>query len=101
MRTLVKSMLTENQVDRLRDARLLFKSSRAARLTTSVQTSGLKFASLAKPLTTAYYSLLSWRFQREERAVLQGIAKYHAELQEDDANVFLMRRNVHRIERAC
>ncbi|WP_170366457.1 nitroreductase family protein [Ruegeria arenilitoris] len=99
MKTLVKNFLPESQVDRLRNARLLLKESGAARLATSVQTSGLKFASSAKPLATAYYSLLSRQFRREERAVLLGLAKYHAELQEDDANVFLMRRNVHRLEK--
>ncbi len=99
MKTLIKNMLTETQMDRLRDARLLFKESGTARFATSAQTSGMKIASSARSLTTAYYSLLSRKFQREERAVLLGLAKYHAELQENDANVFLMRRNVHRIEK--
>ncbi|MCV6823577.1 MULTISPECIES: nitroreductase family protein [Halocynthiibacter] len=99
MKTLVKSILPESQLDRLRDARLRYRSSGAARLASSAHTSGLKIASQAKPLASAYYSLLSWRFQREERAVLLGRAKYHAELQENDANIFLMRRNVHRIEK--
>ncbi|RMA41610.1 nitroreductase [Rhodophyticola porphyridii] len=92
-------MLSKSQIDRLRDARLLFRDSGAVRLATSAQTSGLRIASSAKPLATAYYSLLSRQFQREERAVLLGLAKYHAELQEDDANVFLMRRNIHRLEK--
>lgn len=99
MKTLVKNMLSESQIDRLRDARLLFKESGAVRLATAAQTNGLRIASSARPLATAYYSLLSRQFQREERAVLLGLAKYHAELQEDDANVFLMRRNVHRLEK--
>ena len=99
MKTLVKSILPEDQLNRLRDARLFFKESGASRLATSARTTGLKFASQAKPLASAYYSLLSQQFQREERAVLHGIAKYHAELQEDDANIFLMRRNVHRLEK--
>mgnify|MGYP006404567179 CR=1 FL=1 len=99
MKTLVKNFLPVSQVDRLRDARHLFRESNTARIATSAQTSGLRFASLAKPLASAYYSILSWQFQREERAVLAGLAKYHAALQEDDANVFLMRRNVHRLEK--
>ena len=99
MKTFVKNMLSENQVDRLRDARLMFRESRAVRMATSAQTGGLRVASSARPLSTAYYALLSRQFQREERAVLAGLAKYHAELQEDDANVFLMRRNVHRLEK--
>lgn len=99
MKPLVKKILPETQVDKLRDARLFLKESGASRLASSAQTAGLKFASQAKPLASAYYSLLSGRFQREERAVLLGLAKYHSELQENDANVFLMRRNVHRLEK--
>lgn len=99
MKPLLKKILTEDQLDRVRDARLMFQTSKASRLASSTQTAGLKFASQAKPMASAYYSLLSRRFQREERAVLSGLAKYHAELQEDDANIFLMRRNVHRLEK--
>lgn len=99
MNSIVKRILPEHQVDRLRDARLFFRESGASRLATSAQTAGMKFASQLKPLASAYYALLSSKFQREERAVLLGRAKYHEELQENDANVFLMRRNVHRIEK--
>jgi nitroreductase len=99
MKTLVKNVLPDSQVDRLRDARLFFKSSGVARVANSARTNGIKFASTTKPFVTAYYSLLSGKFQREERAVLSGLAKYHAELKENDANVFLMRRNVHRLEK--
>ena len=99
MKPLVKKLLPEQQLDRIRDARLLFRESGTRRAFTSAQTAGLKFASRMKPLASVYYSLLSGKFQREERAVLLGRAKYHAELQENDANVFLMRRNVHRLEK--
>lgn len=99
MNALVKRVLPESQIDRLRDARLFFRDSNMRRGLTSVQTIGMKIASKAKPLASLYYSLVSGKFQREERAVLQGIAKYHAELQENDANIFLMRRNVHRLEK--
>lgn len=99
MKPLVKRILPEDQVDRLRDARLFLRESGTSRLASAAQSAGLRFASQMKPLATAYYSLLSGKFQREERAVLQGLAKYHAELQEDNANIFLMRRNVHRLEK--
>lgn len=99
MKPLVKRILPEAQVDRLRDARLFWKASGARRWASSAQTAGFKFASQVKPLASAYYSLLSAKFQREERAVLLGLAKYHEELQDNDANIFLMRRNVHRLEK--
>ena len=99
MNSIVKKILPESQVDRLRDARLFFRESGAKRVVTSAQTAGMKFASQVKPLASAYYALLSSKFQREERAVLLGRAKYHKELQENDANIFLMRRNVHRLEK--
>ncbi|MBX7483366.1 nitroreductase family protein [Qipengyuania qiaonensis] len=99
MKPLVNKILPEDQRDQLRDARLFFNASGVRRLARSAQTAGLRFASQVKPLASAYYSLLSRQFQREERAVLLGLAKYHAELQEDDANIFLMRRNVHRLEK--
>lgn len=99
MNAFVKRVLPAQQVDRLRDARLFFRESSASRLATSAQTAGMKFASQVKPLTTAYYTFFSSKFQREERAVLLGRAKYHQELRENDANIFLMRRNVHRLEK--
>ncbi len=99
MNSIVKKILPEHQVDRLRDARLFLRESGASRFVTSAQTAGMKFASQVKPLASAYYALVSSKFQREERAVLLGRAKYHQELQENDANVFLMRRNVHRLEK--
>lgn len=99
MKPLLKKLLSESQLDRARDTRLFFQTSKASRLATSTQSSGFKLASRAKPLASAYYSLLSGKFRREERAVLAGLAKYHAELQENDANIFLMRRNVHRLEK--
>ena len=92
-------MLAESQRDQRPDARLFFKASKAKRLFRWVRIAGLKFASRAKPIASTYYSLLSRQFQREERAVLCGLAKYHAQLQEGDANIFLMRRNVHRLEK--
>ena len=95
----MKKILPDHQVDRLRDARLFFKASGVSRAATSAQTAFWRLSSRIRPLSSAYYSLLSWKFQREERAVLLGIAKYHAELQENDANIFLMRRNVHRLEK--
>lgn len=99
MKPMLKKILSENQFDQLRDARLFFKTSKANQLLSSGHTASLKFAARAKPIASAYYSLLSRQFQREERAVLSGLAKYHADLREDDANVFLMRRNVHRLEK--
>lgn len=99
MNSLVKKILPEHQVDRLRDARLFLRESGTSRLVTSAQTAGMKFASRVKPLASAYYALISGKFKREERAVLLGRAKYHEELQENDANIFLMRRNVHRLEK--
>jgi len=99
MNSIVKKILPENQVDRLRDARLFFQESGVSRLATSVQTAGMKFASQVKPLASAYYALVSSKFQREERAVLLGRSKYYQELQDNDANIFLMRRNVHRLEK--
>lgn len=99
MKPILKKILSDNQLDQLRDARLFLKSSKVTRVASSAQTAGLKIVSQAKPTASVYYSFLSRQFQREERAVLSGLAKYHAELQEDDANIFLMRRNVHRLEK--
>ena len=99
MKPILKKILTESQFARLRDAHLFYKTSKASQFISSGQTAGLKLASQARPMASAYYSLLSRQFQREERAVLSGLAKYHADLKEDDANVFLMRRNVHRLEK--
>ncbi len=99
MNSIVKKFLPAHQVDRLRDARLFFRESGASRMWTSAQTTGMKVASQVKPLASAYYALLSGKFKREERAVLLGRAKYHEELQDNDANIFLMRRNVHRLEK--
>ncbi len=99
MKPILKKLLSESQFDQLRDAHLFFKTSKANQLINSGQTASFKFAARAKPIASAYYALLSRQFRREERAVLAGKAKYHSDLRENDANIFLMRRNVHRLEK--
>jgi nitroreductase len=51
------------------------------------------------PLSDLYYGLLASAFALEHRAVLYGIFKYEQLEQTGEANRFLLRRNIHRLEK--
>lgn len=50
-------------------------------------------------LSKVYFGLLSGAFSREHQAVLSGIFRYYETEKGHEANRFLLRRNVHRLEK--
>lgn len=46
-----------------------------------------------------YYTMFSSAFRREQKAVLSGILQYEAAAQSENGNLFLLKRNIHRLEK--
>lgn len=58
----------------------------------------LRFFTKSSWLSSLYYTLFSSAFRREQHAVLAGRVRYN-DLQNVESAVYLLRRNVHRIEK--
>ena len=58
----------------------------------------LRFISWSRFFSTTYYAYFSTAYRRERRAVLAGMLSHMKDLK-GDASLFLLRRNVHRIEK--
>ena len=54
--------------------------------------------SLSSIFTTIYYALFSRAYNREQRAVVAGLIRHFGDLK-SESSLFLLRRNVHRIEK--
>lgn len=50
-------------------------------------------------LSSLYFYVFSNEFRREHKAVLKGIVEYERSKKDVDGNLYLLRRNVHRIEK--
>jgi nitroreductase len=59
----------------------------------------LNLASKSRFLTHLYYAFLWPAFAKEEYAILYGIRRYQTELVSDRRNQYLLRRNIHRLEK--
>jgi nitroreductase len=64
-----------------------------------VQAALLPVAALGGLLSAAYYLLVSGAFWRENRAVASGLTAYRRELRRTGSTIYLLRRNIHRIEK--
>lgn len=64
-----------------------------------VQHKGLTFTSASPLASSLYYSFISKAFRREHQAVLSGRMHYEDSLANAESSIFLLRRNVHRIEK--
>ena len=53
----------------------------------------------SRRLASLYYGLVSTKFGREHKAVLQGRRRYYQSLSDPSSTSFLLRRNVHRLEK--
>jgi len=58
----------------------------------------LRFISLSSIFSTIYYALFSRTYIREQRAVIAGLIRHLDDLKENPC-FFLLRRNIHRIEK--
>ncbi len=64
-----------------------------------VQTALLPLATLSGLFSAAYYLFVSRSFWRENRAVAAGLTAYHREMRRTGSTIYLLRRNIHRIEK--
>lgn len=85
---------------RLRDSdRGLRAARQLQRLREAVQLRWLGLVRLSPRLSSAHYGLLSGAFGREHQGVVDGRWRYLKEKDESRATQFLLRRNVHRLEK--
>lgn len=49
--------------------------------------------------STLYYTLISSAFMREHQAVLSGKKRFYAQLKNGNTSAYLLRRNIHRLEK--
>jgi nitroreductase len=65
----------------------------------SLRYAALRAVSRSSWASSLYYGALSGAFRREHQAVLAGRVRYYQEEQSDLSSVYLLRRNIHRIEK--
>lgn len=59
----------------------------------------LRLVSRSAWASSLYYGIFSSAFRREHQAVLSGLVRYRAEERSEASSVYLLRRNIHRIEK--
>lgn len=65
----------------------------------AIDQSLMEIAVHSRFLSSLYYLLASSSFAREHQACIYGKLKYQSDLSADNANHYLLRRNIHRIEK--
>ncbi|MEO0348709.1 MAG: nitroreductase family protein [Cyanobacteria bacterium P01_A01_bin.15] len=68
-------------------------------LRSSIDTFLLRFVVLSPTFSSLYYFLISSQFRREQYATVWGRYKYYQNLQLKQSNPYLLRRNIHRVEK--
>lgn len=69
------------------------------KLSNSINNTIVFFCSRSPWLSTAYYTFISPAFRREQHSVLYGKYKYHETLKSLENSSYLLRRNIHRLEK--
>lgn len=64
-----------------------------------LELAALRLIARSEWASTLYYTFGSTAFRREHRAVLAGRVRYHDEQRSGNSAIYLLRRNVHRIEK--
>ncbi|HAG80771.1 MAG TPA: nitroreductase [Cyanobacteria bacterium UBA12227] len=83
----IKSILPASGVEQLK------------KLVEGITNSTLRVAVSSRLLSSLYYILLSKDFSRENQAVIYGKLKYIEDLQSNLESQYLLRRNIHRLEK--
>ncbi|HBL14132.1 MAG TPA: nitroreductase, partial [Cyanobacteria bacterium UBA11162] len=83
----IKSILPASGVEQLK------------KLVEGITNSTLRVAVSSRLLSSLYYTLLSKDFSRENQAVIYGKLKYIEDLQSNLESQYLLRRNIHRLEK--
>lgn len=84
---IIKSILPASGVEKLK------------KLVEAVSNATLRVAVSSRLLSSLYYIFISKDFSREEQAVIYGKLKYTEDLQSNLESQYLLRRNIHRLEK--
>ena len=99
IRRVLFAVLPEDFYDRLRGMRLQFDASPLGR---SVRLAGATYLSLiarSGVLSALHYAFFSREFDREHRAVLAARSRHIHDVFAGRGNLYMLRRNVHRLEK--
>ncbi len=99
VRRVLFSVLPESFYDRLRAKRLQFEGSGSGR---AFRLAGARYLSLiarSGVLSALHYAFFSREFDREHRAVLAARSRHIEDVFAGRGNLYMLRRNVHRLEK--
>jgi nitroreductase len=99
IRRILHSLLPKDAYDWLRGFRLSFFASPLGQRVTLFGAQYLSFASRFSFLSGLHYTLISSEFSREHRAVLAARARHIKDVYAGRGNLYMLRRNVHRLEK--
>lgn len=99
VRKLLHALLPEGVYDRLRGTRSQLVSSPLGRRISLVGAAYLSFMSQSRLLSGMHYAFFSREFDREHGSVLAARARHIRDLYAGRGNLYMLRRNVHRLEK--
>ncbi len=99
IRRLLHALLPEGAYDWLRGTRMRFNASPAGIRFNLLNASYLGFISQSGILSGLHYTLFSREFDREHRAVLAARGQHIRDVYAGRGNLYMLRRNVHRLEK--
>lgn len=98
-RRILHALLPSESYDWLRGYRLRFNASDLGRRWHSFGASVLRWMAGNGVLAGLYYTLFSSEFDREHRAILAARARHVDDVYAGRGNLYMLRRNIHRIEK--
>ena len=99
IRRVLHSLLPEPAYDWLRGARMRFNASPVGIRLSLVGAGYLNFVARSGLLSGLHYTLFSREMDREHRAVLAARARHIRDVYAGCGNLYMLRRNVHRLEK--
>lgn len=99
IRRVLHSLLPEGAYDSLRGTRMRFNASPMGIRAQLIGASYLSFIARSGVLSGLHYTLFSREFDREHRAVLAARGRHIHDVFAGRGNLFMLRRNVHRLEK--
>lgn len=98
-RRVLHGLLPTGAYDWLRGFRLRFNASDAGRSWHSLEGILLRWTARSGIISSLHYTLFSREFDREHQAVLAARARHIDDVYAGRGNLYMLRRNVHRIEK--
>jgi len=99
VRRVLHSLLPESAYARLRGLRLKFEASSLGRRCHLAVAAMLETLSRSGIASAVFYTIFSREFDREHRAILASRASHIRDIYSGRGNLYMLRRNVHRIEK--